>query len=58
MSSAVKNGMQLQNITDKAVKGGLNIAARQQDIVFNTLETVKGQILQSANRLQTIFSKN
>ncbi len=58
VSSAVKNGMQLQNITDKAVKGGLNIAARQQDIVFNTLETVKGQILQSANRLQTIFSKN
>ncbi len=58
VNSAVKNGTQLQNITDKAIKGGLSLAARQQDIIFNTLETVKGQILQSADRLQTIFSKN
>lgn len=58
VNSAVKNGTQLQNIADKAVKGGLNIAARQQDMIFNTLETVKGQILHSADRLQTIFSKN
>ena len=58
VNTAVKNGTQLQNIADKAVKGGLTIAARNQDMLFNTLEAVKGQILQSADRLQTIFSKN
>ncbi len=58
VNTAVKNGMQLQNITDKAVQGGLNLAERQQEMIFTTLETVKGQFLQSKDRLKTIFSKN
>jgi len=58
INAAVKNGTQFQNITDKAVKGGLNLAERQQDIVFTTLNTVKGQILQSTDRLRSIFNYN
>ena len=56
LHAAVKNGMQFQNITDKAVKGGLKLAERQQDIVFTTLETVKSQILHSTDRLRSIFN--
>ena len=58
VNAAVKNGMQIQNIADKAVKGGLNLAERQQDIVFTALDTVKGQILHSTGRLRSIFNQS
>ncbi len=48
------NGEKWQSIANKAVKTGLKLAARQQDIVFSTLETVKGQLMNSANRLKNI----
>lgn len=49
------NGEKWQGLANKALKTGLKLAERQQDIVFNTLETVKGQLLNSANRLKNIF---
>lgn len=58
VKASVKNGEQMQDIANKAIKGGLHLAERQQDIVFNTLETVKDQLTYSSNRLKNIFSKN
>lgn len=58
VDSALENGKKWQGVAEKAVKGGLHLAERQQDIVFDTLETVKGQIIHSTKRLKNIFSKN
>ncbi len=58
VEGALKNSKKWQGVAEKAVKGGLHLAERQQDIVFDTLETVKGQFLQSASRIKTLFSKN
>lgn len=58
VDGALENGKKWQGVAEKAVKGGLHLAERQQDIVFDTLETVKGQFIKSASRIKTLFSKN
>ena len=58
VDGALSNGEKIQGITAKAVKGGLKLAAKQQDIVFDALETVKGQLTGSAVRFRKLFSKN
>ena len=55
---ALDNGKKLQNLTAKAIDGGFKIAAKQQDIVFTTLETVKGQLTKNASRLRDLFKAN
>ena len=52
------NGEKWQNVAAKAIKGGMHLAGRQQEIVFDTLETVKGQLSQSANRFKKLFGNN
>lgn len=49
------NGEKWQGVANKAVKSGLKVAARQQDMVFSTLEAVKGQLMNSAARLKSII---
>lgn len=58
VEGALNNGEKIQGITAKAVKGGLKLAAKQQDIVFDALETVKGQLIGSTTRFRKLFSKN
>ncbi len=55
---AFENGKKLQSITAKAIDGGFKIAAKQQDIVFTTLETVKGQFTKNASRFRDLFKAN
>lgn len=55
---AFENGKKLQSITAKAIDGGFKIAAKQQDIVFTTLETVKGQFIKNASRFRGLFKSN
>lgn len=50
-----KSAEKWQGIAQKAIKGGLKLADKQQDIVFDTLDTVKGQLKKSANRLSKIL---
>lgn len=52
------NGEKWQNVAAKAVKSGLKIVEKQQDLMFTTLEAVKGQFGTSANRLKNIFKSN
>nr|WHW29856.1 hypothetical protein [uncultured bacterium] len=47
-----------QNLTSKAVKGGLKVAENQQNMVFVTLEIAKAQLLRGFKRSRTLFSKN
>jgi len=58
LGGALKNGEKWQAITNKALKGSLKLAGKQQDIVFDTLETVKGQLISNAGRFVKLFSKN
>jgi hypothetical protein len=39
-----------QGVGEKAIKGGLKIAAKQQDIVFDSLEMAKSQIKKNKAR--------
>ena len=56
VDGAITNGEKWQNVANKAVKSGLKLAERQQEIVFTTLETVKGQLINSATRLRNMFN--
>lgn len=58
VEGAIDNGEKLQVIANKAVNGGLKLAAKQQDIVFTTLETMKGQLATSALRLKKLLRSN
>lgn len=58
VDGAIVNGEKWQGVATKAVKGSLKLAAKQQDIMFDTLETVKDQLAQSAKRFKKIFSNN
>ncbi len=55
---AFENGKKLQGLTAKAIEGSFNIAAKQQDIVFTTLETLKGQLTKNASRFRDLFKAN
>lgn len=58
VDGAIENGEKLQVIANKAVTGGLKLAAKQQDIVFTTLETMKGQLASSALRFKKLLRSN
>jgi len=55
---AFENGKKFQSLTAKAIDGSFKIAAKQQDIVFITLETVKGQLTKNASRFRDLFKAN
>lgn len=48
---------QWQGVTAKAVKGGLKLAATQQDIMFDTLEAAKGQAIKGFKRSKALLTK-
>ena len=54
----IVNGEKWQNVATKAVKSGLKLAERQQEMMFSTLEAVKGQLGNGALRLRNIFKNN
>lgn len=45
-----------QKVTDKALKGGVKLMANQQDLIFNTLEAFKSQLLDGKKKLTKVFS--
>ena len=57
VEGVVKNGEQWQHIAEKAVNGGLKLAAKQQDIIFSTLETLKEQFVESGSRFRELLRK-
>lgn len=52
------NSEKWSKLTDKAVKNGLKITAKQQDIFFETVVDMKGQIESGMKRFKKIFSAN
>jgi len=53
-----ENTKKWQTIGEKAVNGSLEIADKQQAIIFDNLDVLKGQFNSSYNRIKDIFSKN
>ena len=56
VDGVAENGAKWQGVAEKAIKGGLKLAAKQQEMAFDTLETVKGQVVKSSKRLQQLLS--
>ncbi len=58
LDGALNRTEQWQGIASKAIDGGLKLAANQQEIVFDALESIKGQLSHSRKRFSSLFSKN
>jgi len=55
VDNAISNGQKWQSITAKAISGSLDLAARQQTIVFDTLAALKDQVITGAQRTKKLF---
>lgn len=47
---------QWQNLFAKAMKGGVTLLSKQQDMTLSTLEAIKGHILSSGKRTKDLVS--
>ena len=47
-----------QGVAEKAIKGGLKLTHRQQDIIFDTLEALKDQMVDTRKKVKHLFTKN
>ena len=56
LDGVIKNGAKWQNVLVKATKGSLELTAKQQDINYETLETLKKQWTTGFKKLRKIFS--
>ena len=56
LDGVLKNSAKWQNVLVRATKGGLELNAKQQDIYYETLETLKKQWTTGFKRLRKIFS--
>ena len=55
-TGAINVAAQWQNVTNKALKGGIKLMDNQQKIVFDALETYKAHLLNGRKRLRKIFA--
>lgn len=55
---AIEKSGQLQSVTEKAIKSGLKMTAKNQDFVFTTLESIKSQLQEGSKKVAGYFSKN
>ena len=58
LKESLVRGEQWQTVAAKAVKGGLKLTANTQDIVFDSLDTMKVQLKDGGSRIKSLFSKN
>ena len=58
VETAIAGGKEWQGVAKKAVDGGLELADKNQEIVFEALETVKEQLTDSAKRFSRLFKNN
>jgi len=55
VETGFENTKKWQNIGEKAVKGGFEIAEKQQDIIFDNLYVLKNQLSASVSRIKVMF---
>jgi len=58
VEGSIARGTEWQSVAEKSVKGGLKIAAKQQDMFFDTLDMIKGEYIRNRGRFGKLFSQN
>jgi len=56
VTESVNVAEQWQKVTQKAIDGGLKLAANQQDLMFQTLEAIKGQYVYGKKKINKLFA--
>ena len=56
VTETITMASQWQKVTEKALKGGVKLLANQQDLVFNTLEMFKSQLLDGKKKIRKVFA--
>jgi len=54
----IERSEQWHKVAEKAVEGGFKLATNQQKLVFDTLETVKADVMKNKDRIKALFSLN
>ena len=57
VEGALATGKEWQGVAEKALKGSLKLANKQQEIIFDALQDVKGQVVKGAGRVRNLISK-
>ena len=56
VTEAIDVTAQWQTVAHKAIKGGLKLAANQQNLMFDALTIVKGQVKDSKKRFKKLVA--
>ena len=56
VTTSIEVTAQWQAVADKALKGGLKLAANQQDLVFDILNEIKDQAIDSKKRFSKLVA--
>ncbi|NKI31507.1 hypothetical protein [Croceivirga thetidis] len=56
VSTSIEITEQWQGVADKAVKGGLKLAAKQQELVFDILNEIKGDFKEGQKRFKKLVA--
>lgn len=56
VSTSIEVAEQWQNVTEKALKGGLKLAANQQDLVFDILNEIKADFKEGKKRFSKLVA--
>jgi len=54
LDETIERAEDWQEVGHKAIKGGIKVVAKQQDLVFDALETAKKQVIKSKKRVVAI----
>jgi hypothetical protein len=56
VSETITMASQWQKVTEKALKGGVQLLDNQQNLIFDTLEMYKGHFVEGQKRFTKIFA--
>jgi len=56
VTETISIATQWQQVTDKALKGGVKLLDNQQNLIFDTLESYKKHFVKGTKRLRKVFA--
>ena len=56
VTETISIATQWQQVTDKALKGGVKLLDNQQNLIFDTLESYKKHFVKGSKRLRKVFA--
>ncbi len=56
VTETISMATQWQQVTDKALKGGVKLLDNQQNLIFDTLESYKKHFVKGSKRLRKVFA--